>query len=109
MAASRAEKRARRALLDSLARELGRPGGPGGRLRRTWRLVPYLSVRRAGRGRLRVYCAGTGGQYAFVTADGTVIGLGAGIPAAARDVAAASGRAREGRPAGQVQAGPLGP
>lgn len=101
-------KAARRKMLDDLAGELDGRAGPGCRRRCTLRLIPYLSVRRAGRGRLRVYCVGTGGLYAFLTGDGQLIVPGGGGPAAAaREVAAAAGRApavraaRSGRAAGQ--------
>jgi len=108
MAGPGPEKAARRATLDSLARELRRPGGPGCRRRLTWRLVPYLSIGRAGRGRLRVYCIGARGRYGFVTGDGTVIRAGQGAAAAARDVAAACGRPA-GEPAARRPAGQPGP
>ncbi len=100
-----AERAARRELLDRLARELRRPGWPGCRLRRTARLIPYLSIPRSGGGRLRVYCAGTGGAYGFLTGDGQLIPLNEGVAGAAREVAAACGRPAAGRaaahPAGQ--------
>jgi hypothetical protein len=86
------EKARRQELLNRLARELRRPGGPDVRQRRTLRLIPYLSVRRAGRGRLRVYCAGAGGSYGYLTGDGQLISLGDGVAGAAREVAAACGR-----------------
>jgi hypothetical protein len=114
MPGSRAQKRQRRKLLAELAAELSSPRGPGPslrpRLRCTWRLSPYLSVRKAGRGRLRVYCASDAGQYAFVTGSGQVIRLDEGIAAAAGAVAAATARDEPGQPvpgrASAVQPGP---
>jgi hypothetical protein len=105
MPGSRADKNARREVLDDLARELNRPGGPGCRVRRTARLVPYLSVRRVSQGRLRVYCAGTADVYALLTSDGQLIRLDGGAAAAARQVAAACGRAGPGREAVRQRAG----
>ena len=98
MAGSGAEKAARREVLDSLARELRQPGGPGCRRRLTVRLIPYLSVRTPGQGRLRVYCISAGGAYAFLTGGGQLIRLGDGIAGAAREVTAACGQAAPGRP-----------
>jgi len=93
MPVSGAEKNTRRQVLEDLARELNRPGGPGCRMRRTARLVPYLSVRKAARRRLRVYCAGVGGVYALLTGDGQLILLDSGIAAAAREITTAAGQA----------------
>lgn len=88
--------RRRREVLADLARELRLPGGAGEGLRlrrgRTRRLVPYLAARAPGRAWLRVYCAASGGRAALLTGDGDVIRLDAGMGAAARDVAGASGR-----------------
>ncbi len=103
-----AETAARRELLDRLAREMRRPGGPGCRLRWTARLIPYLSIPRSGGGRLRVYCAGAGGAYGFLTGDGQLILLSDGAAGAAREVAAACGWPAGGR-AGAHPAGRPGP
>jgi hypothetical protein len=103
MAGSRAEKTTRRRLLDDLARELSQSAGPAQRLRagrrRTMRLIPYVSLRRAARGRLRVYCVSDAGLYALLTGDGQLIRLDDGITAAARAVAAACCQAGPGEPA----------
>ena len=108
MPASAQDRAARRRLLDGLAGELNGPGGPGCRRRRTLRLVAYVSIRRAGRGRLRVYCAGTAGLYAFLTGDGQLIVPGrGGLAAAAREAAAAAGQdAGRAAPAGQAAGQP---
>ena len=108
MSRDRAEKAARRELLAGLARELRQAGGPGCRRGWTLRLVPYLSVRRPGRRRMRVYCAGASGAYGFLTGSGQLVSLAGGVAAAAREIAAACGRPAPGLPA-QRAAAPPGP
>lgn len=104
MARSRAENRRRRDLLDGLAGDLNSPSGSAypvrARLWLTWRLRPYLSVKAAGRPRLRVYCAGRSGWYALLTGDGQVFRLDQGVAAAAAGIEAACARRGEsGQPA----------
>lgn len=81
----------RREMLGALARELRRAGGPAARRGWTLRGVPYLSVRRPGRRRLRVYCVSAGGGRAFLTGTGQLVSAAAGIPGAAGEIAAAAG------------------
>jgi hypothetical protein len=100
MAGSRAEKAVRRRLLAGLARELSMVLRLPARRRCTAHLVPYLSLRRATGGRVRVYCVSDAGLYAFLTGDGTVISLDGGIAAAAQSVAAACRPPGPGLPAG---------
>jgi hypothetical protein len=104
-----AEKRGRARILAALARELRWPGGPGPLLRArwglTWRLVPYLSVRAADGGRLRVSCASADGVLALITSRGCLIGLGGGIVAAAWDVAAGCGWTGPGQAVEETSAG----
>ena len=101
------ERDQRREILAELAAALAAAGGPGQQVQtrrgRTRGLVPYLSVRAAGRDRLRVYCAASGGQYALLTSTGTVIRLDAGVAAAAALVAEACGCGEPG-PAGAGRA-----
>ena len=99
-------KTARRELLGSLARELRQAGGPRCRRGRTLRLVPYLSIRRPGRRRLRVYCVGVGGAYGLLTGSGELISLAAGIAAAAQEITAACGHPAPGFPAERAAAPP---
>ena len=93
MAGWRAENQYRRDQLRDLAGELTPSSGSGHpprpRLGLTWQLRPYLSIRRASRARLRVYCAGAAGRYALLTSDGQVIRLDEGISTAAAAVMAA--------------------
>src|ERR1017187_8634763 len=89
MAGSRAEKAVRRRLLADLARELSMVLRLPARRRCTAHLVPYLSLRRATGGRVRVHCVSDAGLYAFLTGDGTVISLDGGIAAAAQAIAGA--------------------
>ena len=104
-----ADKRARARILAALARELRWPGGPGPLLRTrwglTWQLIPYLSVRAADGGRLRVSCACADGVFALITSRGRLICLGGGIVAAAWEVAAACGWMGPGQAAEETPAG----
>lgn len=103
-----ADKRRRTRILAALARELRWPGGPGPLLRAkwglTWHLTPYLSVRAAGGGRLRIFCASADGVFVLTTSRGCRIGLGDGIVAAVWDVAGACGRPGPGQAAEKTAA-----
>lgn len=109
MGRDKADKAARRKLLASLARELRQTEGPGCRRGRTLGLVPYLSIHRPGRRRMRVYCASASGAYGFLTANGQLIGITGGIAAAAREIAAACDRPVPGSPPAERAAAPPGP
>jgi hypothetical protein len=112
MAGWRAENKHRRKLLTDLARELRPASGSAYRARLwlTWQLRPYLSVRTAARGTLRVYCAGAAGRYVLLTGSGQVIGLDEGVTAAAAAIAAACAGHEPGESAAaraaEVQPGP---
>jgi len=112
MAGWRAENKRKRELLADLAGELRSAPGSAcqARVRLTWQLRPYLSVRTAARGVLRVYCAGAAGRYALLTGSGQVIGLDEGITAAAAALTVACGGREPGEPAATqaaaIQPGP---
>jgi len=109
MGRDKADKAARRKLLASLACELRQTEDPGCRRGRTLRLVPYLSIHRPGRRRMRVYCVSASGAYGFLTANGQLIGITGGIAAAAREIAAACGRSAPESPPAERTAAPPGP